>query len=387
MYKELLSLKKLPFENVPDPDFFFDSGDYARIHENIATSIEAGRGLMVVTGPVGSGKTTLSQMVMKEYGDSLNIIWMAEPPENSIDILSFLGRELGISSTEENRVFLIDMIRTALSGSEKRCLLIMDEAHLMSDEVASTLKTLNNLELLSKKFIQILLLGQEELIDFINKPEMEAFKQRIASLEVLGRMQRSETKAYIQYRLDKAGGEPDIFTDAALQAIASGSGGVPRLINTLCDKALSYAASKDSKTADVEDVYDAAQGLTDRKEIFQMMLSIKKHSDGEKAPSAATSAEKNADDRSNSVSAPKYEDESDEDTEKLKEPLSPLQTMFASPGEFDAWMRTENKKKGLTRPLFHLLLSSIALAASIYYFRQNSVPGIDQIFQWNPFSH
>ena len=386
MYKELLNLKKLPFENVPDPDFFFDSGDYARIHENITTSIEAGRGLMVVTGPVGSGKTTLSQMVMKEYDDSLNIIWMAEPPEDSIDILSFLGRELGISSIEENRVFLVDMIRTALSDSKKRCFLIMDEAHLMSDEVASTLKTLNNLELMSKKFIQILLLGQEELIDFINKPEMEAFKQRIASLEVLGRMQRNETKAYIQYRLDKAGGGPDIFTDAALQAIASGSGGVPRLINTLCDKALSYAASKDSKTADVEDVYDAAQGLTDRKEIFQMMLSVKKNNDGDIESPSSTRTEKNTDAVKDAVPEVKYVNKPGEYTERQQQSLSPLQTMFASPGEFDTWMRTENKKKGLTRPLFHLLLSSIALAASIYYFRQNSVPGIDQIFQWNPFS-
>ena len=130
----------------------------------------------------------------------------------------------------------------------------------MLDEVAGTLKTLNNLELMSKKLIQILLLGQEELIVFINKPEMASFKQRIATLEVIGRMERREIKNYIQHRLDTAGGKPDTFTEEALEAIALGSGGVPRLINTLSDKALFYASSKGSKIADVEDVYDAAQG-------------------------------------------------------------------------------------------------------------------------------
>ena len=177
-----------------------------------------------------------------------------------MDLLTYLGRELGISPADESRIFLINEIRSALLASESRCLLIIDEAHLMRDEVAGTLKTLNNLELMSKKLIQILLLGQEELIVFINKPEMASFKQRIATLEVIGRMERRKIKDYIQHRLDTAGGKPDTFTEEVLEAIALGSGGVPILINTLSDKALFYASSKGSKIADVEDVYDAAQG-------------------------------------------------------------------------------------------------------------------------------
>lgn len=381
MYKELLNLTKLPFENVPDPEFFFDSGDHARAFQNISNSIDAGRGLMVVTGPVGSGKTTLSQMVMKEYGDSLSLIWMAEPPDNAMDVLTFLGRELGLNSLDESRVFLIDQIRSALLDSDSRFLLIIDEAHFISDEVAGMLKTINNLELMSKKLIQIFLLGQEEFIEFINKPEMVSFKQRIAALEVIGRMERREIKDYIRYRLGAAGGKPNTFTEEALEAIALGSGGVPRLINTLCDKALFYASSRDSKAADVEDVYDAAQGLIDRKEIFRMMLSIKNRPQGDEDNSFSTLPSESTDSIEEFAVSSGDTDESDNDIGNQLESLPILQAMFALPKEFYARNGyPDNRKKSFAKPLFHLLLSSIALAASFFYFTNNAASSFEQIF-------
>ena len=381
MYKELLNLSKWPFENVPDPEFFFNSGGHARAFQNISSSIDVGRGLMVVAGPIGSGKTTLSQMIMKEYGKSLNLIWMAEPPDSGMDLLTYLGRELGISPAGESRVFLIDEIRSALLDSESRCLLVIDEAHLMTDEVASTLKTLTNLELMSKKLIQILLLGQEELIVFFNKPEMFSFKQRIATLEVIGRMERGEIKDYIQHRLDTAGGKLDVFTEEALEAIALGSGGVPRLINTLSDKSLYYASSKGSKTADVEDVYDAAQGVIDRKEIFQMMLSVKNRGREDENKLFSTFSSEIADSEEYPEKVSGDANESSNDAGGQVELLSSIQALFASPEEYDAWAGYgDNRKKSLTKPLFHLLLSSIALAASLYYFIHVTGHDFERIF-------
>ena len=355
MYKEFLNLSKLPFENVPDPDFFYDSGDFTRVFVNLTDSLRAGRGLMIVTGAIGSGKTTLSQMVMNEFSESLKLIWVAEPPQSGVDILIFIARELGLSPNNEDRIFLLNDIRSALLASDDRCLLILDEAHLMSDEAANTLKALNNLELNSKKLIQMFLLGQDELLEIINRPEMLPFKQRIALLEKIGRMERSEVRDYIRFRLNVAGGSPDIFTDDAIAAIAIGSGGVPRVINSLCDKALYHAGSKNNETAEIEDVYDAAQGMIDRKDIFQLMLSLRNRqmNDGEK--SNAGEAHLTSETDVHRRGAPDFQS-------SPQASMAPPDNVSTREGSGDGGRRR------LGVPLLHLALSIIALAASIIYF-------------------
>lgn len=392
MYKDLLNLHKLPFENVPDPDFFYDSGDFSRIFANLTDSLQAGRGLMVVTGAIGSGKTTLSQMVMNEFSASLKLIWMAEPPESGIDILIFIARELGLSPTDDNRVFLLNDVRSALLSGGNRCLLILDEAHLMSDEVVNTLRSLSNLELKSKKLIQMMLLGQDELLEIINRPEMLPFKQRIALLEVIGRMERREVRDYIRFRLKAAGGNPETFTEDAIAAIAMGSGGVPRVINSLCDKALYHAGLKNCQIADVEDIYDAAQGMVDRKSIFQFMLGIRyRHvSDDEKLGSTLpdqmaragdiplTSA-KNAHLRqafSNETGSSQYDDVPDHPGElPVPEPL------IVPPEHMSTWAgQSDESGNRLAVPLVHLVLSIAALAVSLFIFTASSVTGLDGLF-------
>jgi len=371
MYKDLLNLRKLPFENVPDPFFFYDSGDFSRILANLTNSLLAGRGLMVVTGAIGSGKTTLSQMVMNRYSGDLKLIWIAEPPESGTDLLIFIARELGLAPSD-NRVFLLNDIRSALLDYGNRCLLILDEAHLMSDDVVKTLKALNNLELMSKKFIQIILLGQDELLEIINRPEMLPFKQRIALLETIGRMQRSEVRDYIQFRLKAAGGNSEVFTEDAIEAIAIGSGSVPRVVNSLCDKALYHAVSKNRKIAEVVDVYDAAQGMVDRKEIFQFMLNIKDRplSEDEK-PGLTVPGEVLETGASMQGDVLGHAD-------KLPSP----EPLLAAAGDTNAW---ENRDDGGARrpavPLLHLVLSSCALAASLFYFNESSATGLDGLFE------
>ena len=98
MYTEHFNLEKLPFENVPDPTFFFDQGDYGQIRSRIKNSLIAGRGLTIVTGEIGSGKTTLSQMMKSDYSANFQLIWMAEPPENSTDLFLFIIQELGLKT-------------------------------------------------------------------------------------------------------------------------------------------------------------------------------------------------------------------------------------------------------------------------------------------------
>jgi MSHA biogenesis protein MshM len=392
MYKELLNLSKLPFENVSDPDFFYDSGDFSRVFANLMSSLQAGRGLMVVTGAIGSGKTTLSQMVMNEYSESLKLIWMAEPPESGKDVLIFIARELGLTPSDENRVFLISDIRSALLSCDERCLLILDEAHLMSDDVVHTLKTLNNLELLSKKLMQMFLLGQDELLEIINRPEMLPFKQRIALLEIIGRMERKEIRDYIRFRMSVAGGDPDIFTKDAIESIAIGSGGAPRVINSLCDKALYHAGSRNSQTVEVVDVYDAAQGLVDRKDIFQFMLSVRNQPvrDDEKSDSTVLG------EMADTIEAPPTSATNDHPREFKDETGSSLSgkvrshpdglsapaVTMTSADDIDAWeARSYNSRRGMGAPLLHLVLSVIALAGSLFYFAEISATGLDGLFE------
>ena len=280
MYTQYFNLNILPFENVPDPLFFYNQGDHARIRKQISGSLQSGRGLIVVTGPIGSGKTTLSQMIKADFPENIKLIWMAEPPANSIDLYLFLAQELGLQPLSPEKTFVMRDIRSALlkiNSEEKKCLIIIDESHLMSDDVINGIRLLNNLEEGSIKLIQLLLLGQEELLEMINRPAMEPFKQRIATLETLGRMNVDAIRKYISHRIKVAGGTPDLISDTGWEAlsIAFQAGGTPRTINSLCDRSFSVAFEREKPIVDAHDIYEATQRLGLRTDVFHYIISLK----------------------------------------------------------------------------------------------------------------
>lgn len=280
MYTQHFNLNILPFENVPDPLFFYNQGDHARIRKQISGSLQSGRGLMVVTGPIGSGKTTLSQMIKADFPDNIKLIWMAEPPANSSDLYLFLAQELGLQPSSSEKTFVMRDIRNALlkiNEEGKKCLIIVDESHLMSDDVINGIRLLNNLEEGSTKLIQLLLLGQEELLEMINKPTMEPFKQRIAALETLGRMDVDAARNYISHRIKIAGGSPELISDNGWEAlsIAFHTGGTPRTINSLCDRSFSVAFERNKPIIDAHDVYEATQRLGLRTDVFHYIIVLK----------------------------------------------------------------------------------------------------------------
>lgn len=280
MYTEHFDLNILPFENVPDPLFFYDQGDHARIRKQISGSLQSGRGLIVVTGPIGSGKTTLSQMIRSDFPEKIRLIWMAEPPANSNDLYLFLAQELGLQPHSSEKTFVIRDIRNALlqvNSEGKKCLVIMDESHLMSDDVINGIRLLNNLEEGSMKLIQLLLLGQEELMEKINRPEMEPFKQRIAALEILGKMNVDGIRKYVSHRIQVAGGTAALISDTGWEAlsIAFNSGGTPRTINSLCDRSFNVAFEKEKTVVDAQDIYEATQRIGLRTDVFHYIVSLK----------------------------------------------------------------------------------------------------------------
>ena len=279
MYAQHFNLNLLPFENVPDPLFFYDQGDHARIRKQISGSLQSGRGLIVVTGPIGSGKTTLSQMIKSDFPEAIQVIWMAEPPANSSDLYLFLAQELGLQPTSSEKTFVMRDIRNALlkiNSEGKKCLVIMDESHLMSDDVINGIRLLNNLEEGSAKLIQLLLLGQEELMEKINKPEMAPFKQRIAALETLGKMNVDRVLKYITHRIQVAGGAPNLISDNGWEAlsIAFSSGGTPRTINSLCDRSFNVAYERDKPIIDAQDIYEATQRMGLVTDVFHYIILL-----------------------------------------------------------------------------------------------------------------
>ena len=280
MYTKHFHLKMLPFENVPDPAFFFDAGDHARVRARVADSLKAGRGLAIVTGPIGSGKTTLSQIIKSDFKDGIHLIWIAEPPTNSMELFRFVAQELGLNPSIDERTFILRDIRAALvqiDAQGGKCLVIMDESHLITDDTLNGIRLLNNLEEGSIKLIQFFLLGQEEMVDLINRPGMEPFKQRISILEMLSVMNPDRIREYITHRLHVAGAQPSLFSDGGWEALilAFGAGSTPRTINLLCERSLDAAFQRRSEIVGVEDVYKAAEKTGLAKEVFHYMVRLK----------------------------------------------------------------------------------------------------------------
>ncbi len=294
---------------------------------------------------------------------------MGEPPANSTNLFLFLAQELGLQPSSSEKTFIMRDIRNALlkiNAEGKRCLVIMDESHLMSDDLINGIRLLNNLEEGSIKLIQLLLLGQEELMEKINMPEMEPFKQRIATLEVLGKMTVDTMRKYVSHRIQVAGGSPALISDTGWEAlcIAFGSGGTPRTINSFCDMSFSVAFERNKPVIDAWDIYEAAQrmGLGLIKDLFHYICKLNAKERETKAQDSQTIADrpilKTAEKPSSSL--PK----------KVKQ--RSRETIFKIPDTSGISMGASElspiNPKNLKVPVTLLLVSIIALTLSSIFF-------------------
>ena len=374
MYTDHFGLKMLPFENVPDPVFFFDKGEYGRVRDRIADSIKAGRGLIVVPGPIGSGKTTLSQIIISEFSKELRLIWIAEPPSKSLDLFLFIAMELGLKPDNHERTFLIKDIRDALMNiiSEgTRCLLIIDESHLMSHEIINDIRVLNNLEVGATKLLQILLLGQEELMGTIKKPEMEPFKQRIATLERLGKMNSEKIREYVSHRIAVAGGKDSIFSETGWEALmkAFGSQNIPRIINTLCDRSLNVCFERGKEAVDIDDVYKAAETVGLEKEVFFYKIShLKNKSEKTISPSEENDKTKDPETLNN---IPSHSISMESEETKMAEPYGRQSKNLQTAPEGSVLSLPRTIKELKTEILF-LFLSIWSVILSFFFYCQRS---------------
>jgi general secretion pathway protein A len=242
MYTKYYGLTKKPFENTPDPDFLFLSKNHREVLASLTYAVNAAKGFVLVVGDIGTGKTTLIHALIKQLAPSFIVLNITNPRATFRDILHYLGQKVGVTSEKAGPLETVEAIRNKLEtlheGGGKHVALIVDEAHLLSDEALEDIRLISNIENEERKLIQIILVGQNELGDKLRKESLRPLKQRLVVTRRLVPLNRKETQEYILHRLRIAGKQPQLFDKKALSLIWKKSRGIPRLINQICDNAM-----------------------------------------------------------------------------------------------------------------------------------------------------
>lgn len=243
MFKDFYQFREKPFQLAPNPDFMYKSKKHQNALSYMEYSLMENAGVIVLTGEVGSGKTTTVRYTLKKFGDGFDTAMIANTKVNSGQLLRMVLSEFEITCKKTDKVTLISALNHHFIrqyGNGKRALLVIDEAQNLSSDALEEIRMLLNLQTDQYPLVQILLVGQPELLQTLKKTEMRQFTQRVAAHIHLTALDPVETTAYIVHRLTKAGGRDDLFTTSAMQMIYDLSGGIPRSINLLCQAALVY---------------------------------------------------------------------------------------------------------------------------------------------------
>jgi general secretion pathway protein A len=243
MYTEFYGLREKPFSLSPDPRFLFLSDSHREALAHLLYGIEQGEGFIAITGEVGTGKTTLCRTLLQRIEPGSEVAFLFNPQLSGVELLQAINAELGLETEGKTRRELMDQLNRFLLVKRqegRRVLLLIDEAQNLEREALEQVRLLSNLETDTSKLIQIILIAQPELDAMLERPELRQLRQRINVRWRLRPLSASETRDYVRHRLRVAAGGPrgDIFSDLALREIHRRSGGVPRIINRLCDRAL-----------------------------------------------------------------------------------------------------------------------------------------------------
>jgi general secretion pathway protein A len=257
MYAAFFGLKHEPFSIAPDPRYLFMSERHREALAHLLFGVNGGGGFVLLSGEIGAGKTTVCRCFLEQIPRRTNVAYIFNPKLTVLELLMSVCEEFGIPHPElgsgESRATIksyLDplnafLLKTHAVGQNN--VLIIDEAQMLSAEVLEQLRLLTNLETSERKLLQIILIGQPELRDMLERPELEQLAQRVIARFHLGALTPAETAAYIQHRLNVAGlSTPMPFDAKAIARIHQVSRGVPRRINLLCDRALlgAYALSR-----------------------------------------------------------------------------------------------------------------------------------------------
>jgi general secretion pathway protein A len=274
MYEDYYGFTEKPFSLTPDPKYLYKSASHANAFDLLQYAIRRREGFVVITGDIGTGKTTLCRAILEQIDRKTFTALVLNPFLSEDDLLRLILQEFGVVSREEiKRGRLIgvskqELIETlnefllSLQALGARALLIIDEAQNLPLQVLEQIRILSNLETEKEKLLQIVLVGQSNLKDLLKKPELRQLDQRVSIRYDLKPLTADETSAYVQHRLSVAGGGAAVsFAPKALARIHRYTAGIPRLINLLCDRALlsGYSAHTNRIVPDLVD--NAAESL------------------------------------------------------------------------------------------------------------------------------
>ncbi|MBC7982830.1 MAG: AAA family ATPase [Candidatus Obscuribacterales bacterium] len=265
MYLELFKLRELPFRLSPDPAFLYLSKHHARAKAYMESTIWFTDGFVVITGEIGSGKTTLIETFLKELEKDVVVAQINQTQVTAVEFLQTVLVQFGFQPFKMKKAELLATLNNFLIeqyAAGRRVVLIVDEAQNLSNKVLEEVRMLSGVETTKDKVLRIILAGQPELNEKLNSPELIQLSQRIRLRFHLTPLSKADTTAYIQHRLEVAGSQGrEIFAEDCFAVIFRYSGGIPRLVNTLCDTAMLVAFAQDHSEIKLEHIQAAIEEL------------------------------------------------------------------------------------------------------------------------------
>lgn len=264
-YLEHFNLTEQPFRLTPDPEFLYWSKQHARAKAYMESTIWLADGFVVITGEIGSGKTTLLQSFLSELDDDVIYAVVSQTQLTPTQFLQSVLTEFGFKPFNKDKVELLDMLNMFLIeqySNGKKVVLVIDEAQNLSKKVLEEVRMISGIETHKEKVLRIILAGQPELKDTLDSERLKQLVQRVRLRFHIGPLDRREMREYIERRLAVAGSsDASLFADDSFDVVYRFSGGVPRLINTLCDTALLCAFADEKQRIEATDIISAAEEL------------------------------------------------------------------------------------------------------------------------------
>ncbi|MEO8314137.1 MAG: AAA family ATPase, partial [Pseudomonadota bacterium] len=265
MYTEMFKLRELPFRLSPDPEFLYLSKNHSRAKAYMESTVWFTDGFVVITGEIGAGKTTLIETFLRELEKDVVVAQINQTQVSAVEFLQAVLVQFGFTPFKMKKAELISTLNTFLIeqyAAGRKVLLIIDEAQNLSMRTLEEVRMLSGVETTKDKVLRIILAGQPELNAKLDSPELVQLAQRVRLRFHLTALSPDDTKSYILHRLEVAGsGGRSIFADDCFPVIGRYSGGVPRLVNTLCETAMMAAFASDRDHVQLEDVNAALEEL------------------------------------------------------------------------------------------------------------------------------